>query len=69
MLGEGIVSFGVWPAPAFSRRNVNASPKIVSSTVMRSCTFSAADSKSSSPFAFRKCTMSFSSVRSTPASW
>jgi hypothetical protein len=29
MLGDGIVSFGVWPSSALSRRNVNASAKIV----------------------------------------
>ena len=32
MLGEGIVSFGVCPAPATDCRNAKSSPKIVSLT-------------------------------------
>jgi hypothetical protein len=39
MLGEGIVSFGVWPSDAWSRRNVNASAKIGSGSVTLSATF------------------------------
>ncbi len=69
MLGDGIVSFGVCAADAWSRRKVKASPKIVSGNEIRSWTLSAADSKSSSPDSLRKWTMSFSSVRSTPPSW
>ena len=38
MLGDGIVSFGVWPLPAWSRRNANASAKIVSGSVTFSAT-------------------------------
>ena len=65
MLGDGMVSFGTFVVTV-SRRNVNASPKIVRGNEIRSCTLSAADSKSSSPSSLRKCTCSFSSVGSTP---
>ena len=42
MLGDGIVSFGVWPSPVVSFRKSNASAKIGSSRLIFSSTFSAA---------------------------
>ena len=50
-------------------QELEAAPKIVWPRPIRSCTLSAAASKSRSPSLLWKCTASFWSVGSTPSSW
>ena len=61
MLGDGMVSLGV-AVVTRSRRKSNASPKMVSDSVIGSATRTPADSKSTSPVALRMCTWIFWSV-------
>ena len=68
MFGEGMVSLGTAVVTVFFR-NEKASAKIVSCSVTRSWTSSAADWKSSSPCSLRKWTCSSSCVGRMPPSW
>ena len=70
MLGDGIVSFGVWPSAAWDFRNSKSSPKIVLSSVTLSSTCSAAGENSIVPSALRNSTFMLSSLTVvTPPSW
>jgi hypothetical protein len=70
MLGDGMVSFGVWAAEACSFRNVKASAKIVSRRCTRSLMRSAGGSNSMLPSSLKNCTCIRSSVAwPTPPSW
>ena len=67
MLGDGMVSFGV-PVVTIERRKAKSGPKIGSSSPILPSTRSAAEVKSRSPWALRKCTRMASVVRLTPRS-
>jgi hypothetical protein len=70
MLGEGIVSFGVWRCDVTDRRNSKASPKIVSEMPIRPSTWSDGGANSMVPRALRKRTCSVASVTfEMPSSW
>ena len=56
MLGDGIVSFGVWPSLAIDCRNLNGRSKIVSDTPSLPSMCSAAGVNSMSPSALWNCT-------------
>jgi len=62
MLGDGIVSFGVWRSDATECRNSNASPKIVVESSIRSSTCSDGGANSIVPRSLRKRTCSVSSI-------
>ncbi len=68
MLGEGIVSFGT-AVLVMDFKNLNASPKIVSSRRALSAIFRAAVVKKVEPSLFLKATSSCSSLRLMPPSW
>src|SRR5690349_1294357 len=69
MEGDGIVSFGVTPSPTVSRRNVKASPKIVSETPSLPSMCTAGGVNSTSPCSFRNRTFSSPGAWLTPSSW
>jgi hypothetical protein len=68
MLGDGIVSLAVIFGSTTESRYLKSSPKMVSRIRMGASIASAADSKSSSPSAFRKWTWIFWSVGWMPPS-
>ncbi len=69
MLGEGIVSFGVWDAEAVSARKRNASAKIGSGSEIRSATRAAEGVNSMSPSSEWNFTDRWSWTLRTPPSW
>ncbi len=68
MLGDGIVSFG-WFVVTVSRRNSNASPKIVVDTPSLPSTCSAAGVNSISPSSLKNLTAMCPASLLIPSSW
>ena len=67
MLGDGIVSFGVWPSLATDCRNSNASAKIVCDTPSLPSMCSAAGVHSMSPSALWNLTLMFPGALEMPS--